>query len=172
MIDQIAYGSHFPVLYACLLKTSGKVLELGCGRYSTALTSLFAMHREIHIYEMDWKWFEKCLHFFGWFWEFNRNITWKHLKTWDDIVFNDYYDVAFVDQGSHKGRCDCVRKLKDHAKYVILHDTEKPEFSKAFDGYTYIWQFSKYLPFTTVGSMTDNLGWLANSVNEYHRFLE
>jgi len=52
------WGTHIPVLAACVAKTTGPVLELGCGHYSTRLLHALcgAMGRQLLTVDVNLKW--------------------------------------------------------------------------------------------------------------------
>lgn len=119
-----AYSTHQPVLYEAVVRTSGPVVEFGCGLGSTPLLyNLCAGHRRLFTLDSNPDWLNKfaCLaspwHRFVW------------VLDWDAILHVDYialvsWGVAFIDHSPWEARVTAVMALKDKARFIVLHDCD------------------------------------------------
>lgn len=133
------YGSHMPVISRVMEETTGPVLELGMGIYSTPLLDLMCHEskRELVSYDDDKEWFEE-------------NKGWE--SDYHKVIFIDNYDnadiesrkwsVVLVDHKPAIRRITEIRRLSQNADYVIIHDSE-PECDKFFK-YSRIYPLFKY----------------------------
>lgn len=120
-----AYSTHQPVLYEAVVRTSGPVIEFGCGDGSTPLLHrLCEEHaRKLLSLESDRAWLERfmCL-----------ATPWHRLGLvfdWDNVLRSNYiaavpWDVALIDQSTFEQRADAVIALKDKARFIVLHDCD------------------------------------------------
>jgi hypothetical protein len=147
-------GSHLPVLMKLFSLTSGPILELGSGMYSTPYLhwACFPTKRRLITYEdnPDWtefvKQFETDFH--------SVNI----VKNWNSVEFPES-SIAFVDHDPKNGRMrhDDVARLT-HCDYVVCHDAEnsndkKYGYSKIHGLFKYRWKYTAAgLPYTAVFS--------------------
>ncbi len=146
-------ATHYPILAACAVRTRGPVLELGAGDYSTPLLSLLCKGRKILTLDSDPKWLER----FG---DLKSDDHSFHLVSdWPGcpLIESRQWGVAFVDNRPHHQRTPLIRRLKDRARFIVIHDTENnalygyeevlPEFKYRFD-------YKRFKQWTTVVSMT------------------
>src|SRR3990167_10171681 len=116
----IRYGSHLQVLTKLVQMTDGPILELGIGLYSTPYLHYACLpaKRSLTSYESDPGWMR-------YFRDFNRSDFHKvHLiEDWDKLEINQLWDIAFVDHSPDPRRSVEAKRLANHAKYIILHDT-------------------------------------------------
>jgi len=115
-------GTHFPVLAACVARTSGPVLELGCGDYSTPLLHLLCNGRPLVSMDHDSTWLYRY-----------KDLetpwhTFRLVKDWaaEKIIDETEWGVAFVDHAPAQRRVHEIRRLKERAEYIVVHDTEDP----------------------------------------------
>jgi hypothetical protein len=140
------YGSHLPFLSRIIDITSGPVLELGMGLYSSPFlhTICFLQNRELVSIDSDPQWYEENkkmesdLHkviFVDDFdqYEVNRSNDFKESRHWS---------VAFVDHKPAKRRKEEIKRLAHCANFVVIHDTE-PESDKFFK-YSWVYKLYKY----------------------------
>ncbi len=151
-------GTHFPVLAAAVAGTEGPILELGCGHYSTPMLHQMGLllNRRVVTVETDAAWmrlFEDMsseLHVF------------KHIgeNEWERYpIEGRHWGVAFVDCKPGEYRKILVTRLKDHATYIVVHDTETDHNTGAdyglepvFETFLYRSDYCRYRPYTTVVS--------------------
>ena len=146
------YGSHMPVISRFMEATTGPVLELGMGIYSTPLLDLLCHEekRELVSYDDDEKWFKE-------------NSEWE--SDYHKVNFTDNYDkidieskhwsVVLVDHKPALRRIVEIKRLANNADYVIIHDSE-PEcdkffkYSKIYPLFKYRYNYTKCRPNTTI----------------------
>lgn len=120
-----AYSTHQPVLYEALLRTSGPVIEFGCGHGSTILLHRYCEEhgRKLYTLESDKEWldvFTECA---------THHHEFIHVDDWDTILADGEittrpYSIAFVDQSPFEARYSTILALKDTTKFIILHDCD------------------------------------------------
>lgn len=170
-IEQMnANGTHVPILMALATKTTGPVVELGAGHYSTPVLhySLKNTGRLFVSVDTSREWnayfesnFKSDNH--KYFCTNNKIISVDFLKSAEWGSFK--WDVAFVDCGPEYDRARCVELLRNNSKYIIVHDTEPAavvyNWGNIFNTFTnqFYWDF--YGNGTTVVSMTEDLSWLS-----------
>ena len=155
-------GSHLPILMRAVARTTGPVLELGCGLYSTN-----PLHWACVVPKRKLVTYENNPVYFDFLKAYERDFHEVHCIThWADIDISDPWSVAFVDNSPGPDEpedCrwqECVRL--QHAEYVVLHDTERrnegvyrmSEIRKVFK-YEFRWRDA--MPNTTVYSNVHDL---------------
>lgn len=138
------YCTHQPVLYEVLRASSGKVLELGCGKGSTAITHYFAKDREIITLEDDPDWYKIVKEKFE-----GDNHKFVLIDNWSEALreYLDEYSVVFVDQSGWFNRLDTVKLYKEHADYVVVHDYDSLPWFLNYnwqDDYRFYQEFTPY----------------------------
>ena len=151
MMISIKYASHLPVLTRLLPTTTGPVLELGIGLYSTPYLHWIcsASRRQLTSYDSDPKWIR-------YFRDAKSDIHEVALiDDWDKMPIDMFWDIAFIDHAPDHRRSIEAKRLANNAKYLILHDTE-PEVDSLY-GYSQIYPLFKYRydytlakPYTTI----------------------
>lgn len=151
------FATHLPLLVACVSHTTGPVLELGCGAYSTpVLHALCSQGRELVSYEYDLEWFAH-------FKRFNRGShKLEHAPDWDKVVIEKPWDVAFVDHAPGIRRIIEIKRLKPFAKLIIAHDTEHRSYGyePVLATFKHRVEWRPYSPWCSVVSDVDDLSWL------------
>lgn len=114
-------GTHLPVLIKLVSMTNGPILELGGGIYSTPFLhwACFVNKRELVTYENDPQWYSKTLTHYAT--DFHQIIL---TKNWDNIPIERPWDIALVDHAPASRRIVDITRLADHAKFVVIHDSE------------------------------------------------
>jgi len=182
------WGTHIPVLAACVAKTTGPVLELGCGHYSTRLLHALcgAMGRQLLTVDVNLKWlarfadlraplheivhtdvisqFVGCRHF-G-----------RHPATGDLYEFPEggRWSVVFEDSGIAQRRPDNLIALRGKADLFILNNTEpdpqgrgptRPVYElHRLPDFRYRWDYKRYPVWTSVLSDSPIPDWLERLV--------
>lgn len=109
----IGVSSHFPVLAAAVGRTNGPILELGSGWGSTPMLRLMCAptHRQLESYDNNESW--------------AKQMGTVYVPNWDKWEPKlDWYDVAFIDCSPGEERKLLAMRLKDRAKFIIMHDHE------------------------------------------------
>ena len=146
-------GSHIPVLAKLLSLTTGPVLELGSGFYSTTFLHwmCFPTRRKLVTYENNTEWMGFAKQFKA---DFHDVIF---VEDWDKIDITCPWSIAFIDHAPNARRGMEVRRLR-HADYLVLHDTERGvirryNYLSARRFYKYKWQYVDGLkPYTSIWS--------------------
>jgi predicted O-methyltransferase YrrM len=116
------YGTHQRLLVKYMMQTTGPVIELGAGNYSTPILHEIAAAQGRHLATVDNnpEWLSKFEAFE------NAGHTLTLLKSWDDFVVTDPHGLAFVDHADPPGhpRWLQVQKLLPVAGVIVIHDTE------------------------------------------------
>lgn len=158
------WSSHSSLLAACVAHTTGDVLELGMGWYSTPMLHFMCNGngRKVVSVEHDKAWFDKFAYMES------RDHQMIRVDDWDTCpVFDCDWDVVLVDRRPDEGRADDVKKLADRARLIVCHDTGIDQYydmGRAFEGFKY--RYDHTLPGvhpwfkTSVFSNTDDLSWL------------
>lgn len=134
----IRYGSHLPVLTKIVEATSGPILELGIGLYSTPYLhwACFPTKRQLVSYDSAENWiryFKNCRS------EFHEvNL----ITDWDNLRVDRFWDIVFIDHAPDFRRGVEAGRLANNANFIILHDTE-PERDSLY-GYSKIYSLFRY----------------------------
>lgn len=118
--NPLHYSSHLPVLMRAVTATTGPVLELGTGYYSTPVLHWLCAgtQRRLVSYEHHQKYAEWAQMFQApW-----HEVAW--IEEWDRAPIDQPWDVAFIDHGPSARRAVDLRRLAPYARFVVLHDTD------------------------------------------------
>ncbi len=120
------FSSHQPLLYEAVLRTEGLIVDFGCGEGSTELLHELCEPTKRHLitFDNDMKYLSR----------------YEHLATsWHEIIFVEDWvtlllthedkpwqkaDVVLIDQMPWEARTLTVQVIKDHAKFVLVHDVD------------------------------------------------
>lgn len=155
----IRYSTFLPVLMEVMERTTGDVLELGPGVFSTPVLHWLCkkMKRRLLTIENDEKWFNFCRRYY----QSSHRQPIRHrfifVKNWDDASdpINKEWDVVLVDHSPSKRRVVEIRKLAGLAKYIIIHDSDEQKervyhYSTIYPLFKYRYDFKEVEPATTV----------------------
>ncbi len=158
------YATHLLVLRRCVLATTGPVLELGVGGFSTPmLHHLCIPDRKLVSLDSDSQWF-KAMHDYA----TSRIGGFDPAAHVVELVTNwatcphldEAWDVAFIDQDIF-ARGPSISRLADHTRLIVIHDTDEMENFPGGDSYgywkvlpslRYVWTCKKWRPWTSVAS--------------------
>jgi hypothetical protein len=118
------FDTHQEVLLAVLKKVDKPILEFGAGDYSTRLIHDTLKGRNIKIRTIDDNllWLNKYLFLKS------KNHEFIFLSEEDSLEYisndDEKWGLVFIDSGSWKVRGMAVKKYKDSADYVIVHDCD------------------------------------------------
>jgi hypothetical protein len=122
--SQHRFGTHQAVLRACLDQTSGSVLELGCGLYSTPLLHerCAAEGRLLVSADTDEAWLKRFADMSG---EGHQFLHVTPERDWNLLPYQlRPWSVVLVDQHPAAARLVSIAALMDAAEFIIVHDTE------------------------------------------------
>lgn len=134
-----SWGSHIPVLIDVFANSSGPVLELGMGVFSTPLLHSLCVDskRMLVSLENNPEFFDMHTTFVD---EFHQI---KLVDDWDKTeIENTHWGVAFVDQRPAEGRVASIKKLMNNTDYIVIHDSEP--LQTGFYHYDLIYPLFKY----------------------------
>lgn len=155
-------ASHLPVLTRIIDVSTGPMLELGTGYYSTALFHAMAemYKRQCFSYESNIEWYAKALQYQS---PYHHII---YIENWDKLPAG-HFGVVFIDQSPNKYRRFSLRKFADTADYLIAHDSEMKRqgqfhLERTLLTFKYRFDYNKIEPNTTVVSNFHDLSFLEN----------
>lgn len=136
----LKYGSHLACLIKAFSKTTGDVLELGTGIFSTPYLHYACMlsNRKLVSYENYKEWYDFIKTYE------NKNHEVIFVDKYANAKIDDFlWDVVLIDQTPDISRSQEAIRLKDKAKYIILHDTNPSNYHVThYD--TAVYPFFKY----------------------------
>ena len=146
------WASHMPLLIKILDMSEGPVLELGIGPFSTPLLhALCAVKNRLLIsYENDKSYFDSHNSFES----VQHQI--KYVESWDDAdIEHIQWGLALVDHAPAKRRVTEIRRLVNHADYVVIHDSNGRfenwyHYSLIYPLFKYQYEYGVLMPHTTV----------------------
>lgn len=153
VIPTAGEGSHLPVLIKIINLTTGPVLELGMGMFSTHYLhwACYENRRKLVSYEND----PKHL-LFDWSQSFlNDYHEVRFIDNWDNADLSGHWDVVLVDHAPTPRRRTEIGRLANSADYVVVHDSQ-PErerwqrLSQIYPLFKYRKDFGRENPLTTV----------------------
>ena len=117
----LAYGTHLPCLIKAFSKTTGDILELGTGIFSTPYLHYACMlaNRKLVSYENYENWFKFLMKYN---YE-NENHELHFVEQYKDAPIERPWDIVLIDQTPDSSRTEEIRRLKDLAKYIVIHDS-------------------------------------------------
>jgi len=143
------YATHLPLLLACVAVTSGPVIELGCGDYSTPALHLVCRNRMLVSADSDGNW---CQRFTDLASENHRIFF---VGDWACFnLIDQKWDVAFVDHAPVERRKHDIERLIGQARFVVVHDTEARcyEYEGVLSRFKHRFDYKRFTPWTTVVS--------------------
>ena len=145
--------SFIPVLLEYFRCTTGPVLEMGMGESSTLMLHELCRNRGLVSYEDNLDWYQR-------FAKYKTPWHETHLvEDWDAIDIEKPWDLAFVDHAPAIRRRFDITRLRHHARFIVVHDTEPGvdrfyRYRPVFADFKYQRTFDEVTPWTTVLSMT------------------
>jgi hypothetical protein len=152
----IRYSTHLPVLLEAIKRTTGDVLELGPGVFSTPVLHWLTetQRRRMLTIETDPNWMYFCMKYYR-----TSHHKFLQVKNWDEAkdVISKPWDVALVDHSPSERRIKEIEILAPFAKYIIVHDADDKgdsnyHFSTIKSLFKYYWRFERIEPQTAVYS--------------------
>lgn len=149
------YATHLPLLSLAIGATTGPVLEIGCGMYSTFMLHGVCLNRRLVSLETDAAWFRR----FAALRSANHELhLGKNYEDFDSLIRGTKWDVVLIDHAPAERRIVDAVKVTD-AKVVIFHDTNWEEtyrFSKVFPLFKRLRTDQGLYPWTSVASNSDD----------------
>lgn len=113
-----AYATHIEVLAAAAMRTTGAMLELGIGEYSTPVLRALRGERRLVSLEADVAWFER----FRWMACAGHELT--LVADWDAVDVAQHWGLVVLDHAPAHRRIIEGRRVAAWADLVVVHDTE------------------------------------------------
>lgn len=115
------YGTHLPALIKAMEKTTGDVLELGTGLFSTPYLHYKCIldNRKLVSYENVKSWYDILIHY-GYP---HKNHEINFVEKYEDAPIEKPFDLVLIDQTPDSSRCETIQRLAGTAKYIIIHDS-------------------------------------------------
>lgn len=152
------WATHQHALIACVMNTTGPVLELGCGYYSTPILHEIckAQGRMMASCEFDEKWINRFKHLSS----KEHTFTYVDIETdWGllnkDVIAESGFSVIFVDHSPANRRQIEIERLKDSCEFMVVHDTDKMKwYGYDFSMFKYVYTYTLFKKTTTILSQT------------------
>lgn len=121
----LKYGTHLPCLIQAFSKTTGDVLELGTGVFSTPYLhyACTLAKRNLVSYENFTEWYEFMKKYEN---EYHKvNFVEKYADAQTD---RQPWDIVLIDQTPDSSRAEEASRLSGIAKYIIVHDSNPSNY--------------------------------------------
>jgi hypothetical protein len=144
-----SWSTHLPVLVTFAARTRGPVLEMGCGDSSTPILHGFCRDRFIMSVDGDAAFIERFRHLTG------PSHLFHHVPDWskfDVRGLGPIWEIAFIDHAPYQQRIVDLDRLRNRAKFLILHDAQAPEYQKILSTFKHRINYTFMSPATTVVS--------------------
>lgn len=124
-----------------LARTSGPILELGIGDYSTPIIHEIAGTRPIHSFDTSQLWANKYRHLTS------PTHTITHLPTWSQLpVEGGGYGLAFLDHVPLSARVEHLTQLRDKAAVIVVHAANEGDLVTLCDSFPHRLWFKHLKP--------------------------
>lgn len=148
-----SWGSHLPVLTKVMAISTGPVLELGVGLFSTPVLHWLCIdqQREIASYENFREYYDMMKPFET----ESHKIIYIENDNWKGENFEDtHWGVAFMDHHPKSRRGKEAMRLAQVADYIVVHDSDRAgnpfHYEEAFPLFKYRYTWDRESPHTTV----------------------
>jgi len=117
----VNYGTHLPALIKAMSLTSGDVLELGTGVFSTAYLHYACLLSKRHLvsYDNNQEWIKWADYYRS------PDHEIKYVDDWDKADIEKPWDVVLIDHSPDFRRKEEIKRLANWAKYIVIHDSSK-----------------------------------------------
>jgi hypothetical protein len=167
------YGTHMAPLLTAVAYTTGPILELGCGDYSTPLLHALCSktHRFLLSADTDKKWLHLFMDLENWWHQFKYvpvyEDDWErnpkpHL--WDEVGAGTRWGVVLIDHRPGERRAVDIKRLKDQADILVVHDAQELGYNYAsvMGDFKYRYLYKRYSTQTLVLSNVIDVAALFN----------
>ena len=146
------WTTHMPALLQTLAVSTGTVLEVGAGLYSTPLLHWICKrdNRKLITYENEPLFYEFAR-------DFNTDLhEIRFIEDWDLMDFKSHYGLVFIDHHPEARRATEVLNFKDSADFIVVHDTDRSTkyggLNEVFKQFKHQTTWDERKPHTTVVS--------------------
>ena len=160
MITIFKTSSHYPMLIRAFECSTGDVLEMGTGMYSTPLLHWLAADagRKLVSYDND-RAYIRLNHYCQ-----SPLHELRRVADWDEADIEREWGLVLIDHHPGERRAVDAIRVAPFARLVVVHDTE-PRYASVYryerlnSHYQYRYDYKKFKPFTSVFSNFDDLRW-------------
>ncbi len=162
-LENADYGTHMAPLLTVVSNTSGPILEMGSGDFSTPLLHAVcsAKKRLLFTTDTDRSWLnnfvdlENDWHTFKYVpvydddWQLN-----PHPELWDEVGANTHWSVVLIDHRPGERRIQDVVRLRNNADVFVVHDSQQPSYGydAVLNTFKYKYVYERYTTQTTIVS--------------------
>lgn len=165
------YGTHFPVLASVVANTTGPILELGCGDYSTPMLHALCAptQRQLASTDVSKEWLtlfvdlERNWHLFFYVPAYEPcdercNILYApNQDVWNTLLLETvHWSIVLVDHSPGSRRPIEIERLRKNTDIFVVHDTEDDRYGyePLLSSFKYKYVYERYHVLTTVVSDT------------------
>lgn len=143
-------ATHMPVLARMLQLTSGPVLELGGGLYSTPLIHAMCPDRIVDTYEHNPYDGQRWLREIEIFQSDTHDIIW--LDNWGGWAPRQHYELALMDLQPETQRVPMIRAIAGCVDYIVVHDFEDMRYGydSVVNDFPHVSVYKQLSPWTAV----------------------
>ena len=145
-------GSHLPALMKLVSMTTGPILEMGCGLYSTTPLhwACYTSKRRLVTYENNSDFTQFLMAY-----ESSSHET-HIIDDWDSIDLSEQWSIAFLDHAPGPRRGIDAMRLS-HVDYLVIHDSENSQaraygLNKVYRNFKYRYKYNDAYPHTSIWS--------------------
>ncbi len=120
----LKYGTHLPCLIKAMEKTTGDILELGTGVFSTPYLHYACMlsGRKLVSYENYKEWYDFVKTYE------NENHEVHFVEKYADADIAKLWDVVLIDQTPDSSRTEEITRVSNLATYIVIHDSNPSNY--------------------------------------------
>lgn len=167
------YATHLPLLAACAARTTGPVLELGSGVYSTSVLHAICVPqgRPVVTLDNEEEWLDRFRGYAIKSGHLHQVLAipgdWPATPIESPRAFDidaEQWSVVLVDQSPPKARAQTLARIKGHAEMIVCHDSEHRvyDYEPVLATFKHRVEWQRYQPWATVVSDMLKLDWLGS----------
>lgn len=143
--------THIPLLIEAFNQTDGPVLEMGMGDFSTPLLHILCAESDRFLLSVD-----SDSRFTDRFHKFRTSNHAIELVDFNKLDLSDtHWSVVLIDHKPEEQRKEDIKKLKDKADFLVVHDTQpKAEpyyrYEEIYPLFKYRYTDDKFPTYTTI----------------------
>ena len=157
------YGTHMIPLITVVVNTSGPILELGCGDFSTPLLHALCSKTKRYILstETSYSWLKLFMDLQTDWHEFLHVSVYEddwqlnpRPELWDNIGNQKHWSVVLVDHRPGERRVIDIMRLRKNTDIFVVHDTEQLSYGyeSVLKSFKYRYIYDRYQTQTTIVS--------------------
>lgn len=140
------YGTHMPVLIQAFFNTTGRVLELGCGNFSTPQLHLLCKYYRRDLITMDTgaNWLNKFRDLES---TNHKLLLVEDYDTWNWHVpeLDQDWGLVLVDNAPGESRVNHILKLQNINGILLAHDAQEKgyKYQQCFNRFKYQYHYEE-----------------------------